>query len=287
MFRLTFQASGEVLRSPNLQQAMLEAQPDLADIIIEDYEAVQQDFLRLAGEEIRRRWIAKASSRLHSTLDAYVRGISQPVIRGNTVTVTIDNYDGASPDGNKFDPGKLPLMIEDGTGPFRLNDTITSSKTVGFTHSDPRGRALAGATALGDPYRGHWKFNSKQKLGGLQNKLIENVRKLRAGERMKPGVAPKLRARARPGPRVGGRHPGQTRLAAHKTDIYAGLTKTPTGEKRGPRNRLEGTTYRQMGPVSVTPDKWIHPGIVGYRLGEEVEREMDEVVATVLRIQGP
>jgi hypothetical protein len=276
MFRLTFNAAGQVLRSSNLQQYMLSQEPDLADIIIDEYEEHKQRFLELAGDEIRRRWIAKATQRLHSTLAAYVQGISQPVIRGDTVAVTIDNYESID------DSGKVPLMIEEGKGPYRLNDAITQNKVVNFTHTDPRSRqSVPGGSALGDPYRGHWRYNSKQKLGDLQDKLVSNVRKLRAGQRLKAGVAPKLRARARPGPRVGG---VKTRLVAHSTDIYAGLTKTAAGAKRGPRNRLEGSTFRTMVPASEEPGKWIHPGVTAYRIGDEVEREMDQVIATVIRI---
>jgi len=177
-------SSGRQMRvgGPDVGSYLRSVTSAISSQVVASIEEHEYEMLRRIGDRLRERWIEKASQRLNTTFESYIAGLSDPIIVGNTVTIRLADYG----EGD----GEVPMMIEEGRGPYALNAKITENKLIGFAHGDPRGGTPG--TPLGDPYKGHWKFRTSKSFAALQDKLIDQVRRLRSGERLKAGLVQSL-----------------------------------------------------------------------------------------------
>jgi hypothetical protein len=211
-------------------------------------------------EEARNEIVRLAMARLNTTADDYIAGLQVERITTK---------------GGWFSPdtithqvilvGMLPNMIEKGWPGGDMKPALLAGRnakvgkdgkrynTVPFRHM---GTNATGRN--GQPFGSQYREMLGQDWASRLGKSIEKMAKrLRPGQRLEAGHAPRLRAH-------------------HKTDLYAGL------HKRGQPRHTQYMTFRRVSENS-DPRAWLHPGIQPANLFPEVEAHIDRVSGAILR----
>lgn len=227
----------------------------------------------------RDKWLTLAGERLHTSRRDYVNGIQEVEIDGMTASVAL--------------VGQLPNMVEDGFSAFDMHTTLLGPnvpvvpagsglkgkhnildkqgqptgkywRTIPFRHQGPSTIGQGGGTPVGSQYVGMLGPEAAAKLG---RKIWRAAQKLGATTGM-PGVVPM--------PSSMGRLPeglAPKLMPHHSTDIYAGMLKMQKTYEGSTQNTY--TTFRRISDNQ--PSKWLHPGIEGAHLADEVEKYIEQV----------
>lgn len=193
----------------------------------------------------RAFWIQQAQQNLKTSRVDYIHGI-QPVYQQGTLAM-IDLL------------GTLPNMVEHGASGFDMRDTLLQFgdpgvrinkdgkkyRSIPFRHQTPGTQAQGGGQVMGDPYK-DVVADSK----ALGRKIHKHAKKLKTGERLQKGLAPKLKP-------------------FHTNDIYAGMQRVQQPKAKG-KGQVYYNTFRTISEDS-DPVKWQHPGIEPHHFLDAVE----------------
>ncbi len=217
------------------------------------------------AEAVRNEIVRMAHTKLHSTSQDYVLGV-MPVkyhfpsgsipMEGTPVVATIVLV------------GQLPNMLEAGWSGGDMKAALLGGKsaktaadgtryaTVPFRHGTPKasGRNFP---AMGSAHAGDLGKEIGKRVYGRARRLKPRTSEHR-GTHLPAGLAPKLRQH-------------------HKTDIYAGMTKT-----KGPGRSTQYRTFRRVSEKSA-PQSWIHPGIEPAGIFVAANDYASRVASTILK----
>lgn len=227
---------------------------------------VLQGVLISIADAARAKWIQLSFERLHTSQQEYTKGISRVKRKLGVAWIELN--------------GSFPNMIENGFSPFDLRETLLdpSKRGVRTSADGHRYRSIffrrggAGTTGRNAP-----KANDlyAAQLGERRAKAIgqaamNKARKLGPGEQLPEGVGGAHALKA------GERSPaGHVVQHGHKTDLFAGMTRTEQKTKGGKTQAVYGV-FRTIS--TGVPEGWIHPGYApGAHLAQEVERYMARV----------
>lgn len=263
----------------------------MSDLHPKDYR-ILVDAAGLHGEALAGRMMAlgmrahstirqSATRGLRSTRDAYLAGLQLPKMEQTLSRVTVIIELG----------GALSNMVEAGVDPFDLRDTLLRPgsrklrgptkaghyyRYVPFRHGTPGSNGRSGAPMgsqhgedgqgrLSRSFRGALDAHASKVLGrkiaGAARKLDPTLstadpkRKVRYGQGLEEGMAPKLRGR-------------------HATDLFAGMYRELKVYERAGVSRPAGYQYITFRTISTNPKadrydedqghrtkNWTHPGI--------------------------
>lgn len=203
---------------------------------------------------VREKWVEIASSELHATRQAYLESISPVRVEGERAAIELraDSEEGWL--ANAIEHGAPSWDMKQDFTPTGVTEDGALYARVKFTYGGERGNPKKGLRALGRPYG-------------------------RTGEAEADRVGRRVRrelGKAGGGPLK----PGQVGLPSmkptHKTDIYAGLT-------RSPGQIGVASLYRTLSENS-DPDSWIHPGFEPHDFLERAVQETDvDTIAAAIR----
>lgn len=229
-------------------------------------------------ESGRAHWIRKAGETLHSSRVDYINGIQAVVGGDGWASVSL--------------VGTLPVMVEEGASPYDMHDTLLGPnvpiagpgqrgkrvnaeggfyRSIPFRHQVPGTLGQGGGTPMGTQY-----FKGLADAAQRQRSLGRGVHK----------VAKTLAATTsnpRGGVSYGGRLPagvaGAQKLRPHhSTDLFAGMVRQEKTYARGTQN-----TYMTFRTISTSvPDKWLHPGMAGAHIAEDVARHVEQLAEQAL-----
>ena len=112
----------------------------LGDLLDELEGSEEEEILLAIGRKIRERWGQEAEISLHTSLGAYLAGLSEPILEGGGVAIELQD--------------EFPNWIESGHGPVDLRRTLLRSGLTGVKTSkagvryrdvpitDPRGETI-------------------------------------------------------------------------------------------------------------------------------------------------
>jgi hypothetical protein len=200
---------------------------------------------------LARRWRVTAEDNLSkNSAQAYVNAIEVKEVSGVRVVLEL--------------AGRRANMIEHGVKePIDMRDWLLApygltSRVIPFQHATPGTAGRRGAP-MGAAYA---KTLGKKEAEKLGRRVYSSARKLKEGERLEAGLAPKLKAQ-------------------HKTDIYAGMQRT----QKEPRSATEYTTYRTIS-LNSPADSWMYPTRPGEhiidKMLEEAQEDVRDAVSDVL-----
>lgn len=210
-----------------------------------------------------------ASQRLQSSKQEYLDGLRnaehkpvQGLPQGNVVaTLTLEGFIPNAIE-NGWDGGDMkPALLAGG----RTTKSGSRVAVVNFPMRTPGGGRRA-ASAMGNPYMPSFKIEegkvaktgveTQAEARALGRRVYQAASRLGPDDRLRAGMAPKLRSQ-------------------HKTDIYAGM-------KRQATNRSGAySTFRSVSSNS-DPSSWIHPGIEGHEFFQEAQRNIGDKVRLLL-----
>lgn len=240
---------------------------------------VVQGVLESVMSAARMFWIQGAQSRLSSSRRDYVGGI-QPVETGpGFAAVSL--------------VGALPLMVEEGASPFDMHDTLLGPdvpvasgpgqrgkrvtkdgkfyRAIPFRHQTPGTEGQGGGAVMGSQFVGPQGLESERIIAQvLGESVYRKARTLKPsiampgqatqwGGRLREGLAPKLKPH-------------------HATDIFAGMVKMQKTYGKATQNTYQ--TFRMISDN--VPDKWLHPGLPGIHLADEVSAYVERVAEEAL-----
>jgi len=225
----------------------------------------------------RAFWIKAAGEKLHSSSRDYIAGIQEVMQDEEGASITL--------------VGAWPVMLEEGTGPYDMHDTLLGPnvpvangpgekgkhrlkngggywRVIPMRHQTPGSAGVGGGAPMGSAY-----FKSlPQSLGDtLRSDLGSAIH--RAAKRLKPTTST-----PGGGTSWGGRLPAgvggvQKLKPHHSTDIYAGMVRSSKTYGKATQNTY--TTFRVISDA--VPGAWLHPGVPAANL-------LDDVAAHVARI---
>lgn len=216
----------------------------------------------------RVKWIQLAQSNLSSSKAEYIRGIQAVDGRGNIRTISL--------------VGWLPNAVEEGAEAVDLRETLLKNaptskegrryRAIPFQHGAPGGQGST-STPMGARYGPQSAHSRAFGSSGVMDKGHASQlgrRVYRAAKQLQSGQRLKTSERGRRG------FVQVPKLAPwHKTDIYSGMTKTPKAS-----GQSQYMTFRTISDAHSTG--WIHPGIRGRHLAEEVETHVQGLVAATI-----
>lgn len=219
----------------------------------------------------RARWIQLAGEKLHTSRRDYINGIQEIELKGLSASVEL--------------VGVLPNLIEDGMDPYDMHQTLLGPnvpvgspgkkqakgghyyRAIPFRHQTAGTIGQGGGVPMGAAYEGHPLVKSAAALG---RKVYSTAKKLspttghpggpvKYGGRLPAGLAPKLKEK-------------------HSTDIYAGMIRQEKVYKSATQSTY--TTFRTISDA--VPDKWLHPGIEGAHLADEVHQFLEKIAVKAI-----
>lgn len=232
----------------------LEKLPELVEAVLPDI-----------AEAVRAHIISRAHVELHTSSQDYVMGV-QPVkldmpgklTAGGQIYATI------------VLTGMIPNMIEQGWNGGDMKPVLLAGRnaktgkdgtrynTVPFRHGTP-GVTGRNMPEMGSQFRHVMKAQDAARLG---KRVHDAAKKLKPGQRLPAGMAPKLRSH-------------------HVTDIFASMVR-----QQGPARSTQYMTWRRVSDKS-DPRSWIHPGIVGRHLfrdaGQYAQTVASKIFAEAIR----
>lgn len=247
---------------------------DLSALIPEIALSVGPDVINRAISDImegaRAYWIQQASQRLHSTQRDYIDGIQVVEMADGSATITL--------------AGAWPNALEEGMASYDMREVFLGSKAgkkrrrnaagqyyrvIPFRHQTPGTAGSLGGAPMGSAYQGMLGAAGSAALGSAIHAAAKTLRATtttpsgtRWGGRLPAGMAPKLQPH-------------------HVTDIYAGMVRKKGSGKTG----TSYTTFRTISESN--PVGWIHPGLSGVHIGEDVSAYIERVApAAFLNVLG-
>lgn len=230
----------------------------------------------------RAKWIKLAREQLRSSKQDYIRGIQAIEGEGNTRYITL--------------LGMVPNMIEQGVEPFDLRTTLLGPgkghesasghryRAIPFRHGSAGSQGEAG-TPMGARYgpqgpqsrawaaEGHMDKGQAAKMG---QSIYRQAKRLQGRSRLPGSTSYSLDGRAR------GKSMIQVpKLASwHSTDIYAGMQRDRKTYQAATQSKY--MTFRTISEAN--PNGWIHPGITGRMLHQEVERQIGDLLGKTVQV---
>lgn len=216
----------------------------------------------------RAKLITIAGQRLNSTRMDYIQGV-QPIE---------DAEDGVA----LVLAGALPLMVEHGWDERSLHETLLGPGAKGsvrvskdgsryrfvpFRHKTPGASNDQGGLRMGSAYGASPNPLSRARpknvvadAAGLGKAVHKAAKKLKPGQALAPGLAPKLRDH-------------------HAADIYAGMRKVQQAVSDGKGGVTFQNTYMTFRTISERKKgpHWFHPGIEARNFFQEVEGYVQKV----------
>ena len=242
---------------------------DLSGLIEKFPVIISDEMVRMVMNQIANaahaKWVQLAADGLQSSRTDYIQGIQPVVLKDKTATIQL--------------VGTLPTMIELGWEGGFLHETLLDEEFRGVRISQDGSRYRAIPFRHKAPTSGHQggqpmgsQFIQKAKSMAaphatvadavkLGKKVHRAAKKLQPGQRLKAGLAPKLRPH-------------------HTTDIFAGMkvNKQPVGAgKAVSGHQRTYTTFRTISDA--VPDKWFHPGIAPRDYAEDVAEHVGKIAA--------
>lgn len=224
----------------------------------------------------RAKWIALARSELGSSKEDYIRGIQPIESKPGERVITLTGW--------------LPNSVESGIGGWDLRMTLLGGgkgkrsagggyyRPIPFRHATPGSAGLAGAP-MGSQYgpRGRLSLGAGgQMSAGSAREMGDSI--YQAAKRLRPSKQAQARARTSWGERL--RAGMAPKLKPHHaTDIFAGMVKV-----RHTYAKRAGTKYMTFRTISTKVGAgWMHPGIVGRHLAEQVETWIEGAAPKMLQ----
>ena len=99
----------------------------------------------------------------------------------------------------------------------------------------------------------------KGQAAELGRRIYSIAKKLKPGQKMQRGMAPRL-------------------APWHKTDLFAGMRRTP--KKYRSVSQASYQTFRTISEAN--PTGWIHPGIQGHQLAPQVEEHIRTIIPAAI-----
>jgi len=263
--------------------------PDIL-LMLED-ESVIQGALSDIMAQARAKWLKLAGERLHSTQQAYLQGtngvggLGAARVYKRTASLSLT--------------GVFPNMLENGASAFDMHEGMLGSGKAKVSKDGNRYRAIpmrqqtpgtvgvGGGKPMDRAYAGHpmgekaaaklgRKIHKKSMELGRPGETIPNSdgkKYGKYGERLKAGLAPILRAHEDK-VTIGGVERVRT---PHATDIFAGMHH---GTRK---NHGQHQTFRIISDAE--PDKWLHPGLPGVHIADDVQRHIEKHVENALLLR--
>jgi hypothetical protein len=206
------------------------------------------------------RWLSLANQRLHRTREAYLAGLSPPVLtssatkKGETISATISLV------------GQVPNYVENGLEAYDMRSTHLKGRTsrvIRFDYVLPGAQASAQASPLGAAYRGMLGAAGAKRLG----RAVAQESLRRGGTALPAGVG------------------GAQRLRPfHKSDLYHGLVASELSASGavGPAGAPTFSTFRTIS-VNSDPAAWHHPGIPAHHLMDQVVEDLPELASAAIQ----
>lgn len=222
-------------------------------------------------EGARSKLITLAGEHLNSTRMDYIQGIQPLEFDEDGVALVLS--------------GAIPMMVEHGWDARQLHETLLRGpgvnkasikktadgkryRSIPFRHKTP-GAGAQGGQPMGSAYGGYQSPMSRaapktvvKDAAGLGKRVHKAAKKLGEGQRLPPGMAPKLRPH-------------------HSTDIYAGMKANlqPVQKAGGaPGQVAHQRTYTTFRTISENvTNKWYHPGIEARNFFDKVESYVQKV----------
>lgn len=229
--------------------------PDRAAILIQLAEAAHAFWARLA------------LTRLDSSRQDYLNGLQPVVLEDGAATIML--------------VGKLPNMIENGASAFDMHLGLLKEglagvrtgadgsryRSVPFRHKTPGvatgilGTPMGGAFAPRGPLSRRLIPPAGVNHAAIGSSVYKDAKKLKPGQALKEGYAPKLSEK-------------------HTTDIYAGMRKLSQPIKGGKSQ----STYMTWRTISTKqPDKWQHPGLTPRHFAGEVRQYVEAIASDAIK----
>jgi len=236
-------------------------------------QAVLDDLAALA----RAKWIRLAQQSLHSSKRDYIAGIQPVMTEGNTRVITL--------------VGQLANMVEQGADAWDLRETLLQGQGVKTNAEGQRYRAIpfrhgtpGSAGSTGTPMGRRYGPQGPQSRAWAASGHFDQGQAAKLGKAVY-AAAKALKQRQRLG---GGKRTivdmGQNKLRVpklapwHSTDIYAGMRKERKTYKKATQTQY--TTFRTISEAN--PEGWIHPGIQGRHLAQQVEQHVEGMIGKVV-----
>ncbi|HUV65957.1 MAG TPA: hypothetical protein VMW24_18830 [Sedimentisphaerales bacterium] len=218
------------------------------------------------AEGARAKWISLARSELTSAKEDYIRGIQPVESKPGERVITL--------------VGWLPNSVESGIGGYDMRMTLLGPgkgkrnasggyyRAIPFRHGTPGSQGLAGAP-MGSQHAGQMGSERARQMGQDIWDVAKRLRPSKQaqprsrtswGDRLRAGMAPKLKPH-------------------HKTDIFAGMVKV-----KHTYQKASGNKYMTFRTISTSnPEGWMHPGITGRHLSEQVEAWIERTAPVMLK----
>lgn len=217
----------------------------------------------------RSKLVSLAGEKLRSSRMDYLQGIQPLAVDEDGVALVL--------------AGALPLMVEHGWDERSLHETLLHNpaargkvretadgkryRFIPFRHKTP-GTTHQGGQPMGSQYGPAGALSKARPknvvadTASLGKRIHKAAKKLKAGQSLPSGLAPKLRD-------------------DHSTDIFSGMrVNLQSVQKRGGAPGQVGfqRTYVTFRTISdAQPDKWHHPGIAARNFFDDVERYVRDV----------
>jgi hypothetical protein len=206
-----------------------------------------QQLVQGVASRAHQRWIQLIGERLQSSRLAYRAALHPPEEDGaGRMVIRLGG------EGHQF-----AVMVEEGASAYDLRDTILKGRDyvrVPFRHRGADTGFGAPGVPAGFPFIASQGKEDALRLG---RRVMRAAKKLGAGQRLPPGLAPKLKT-------------------GHTTDIFAAMARIRESGKKGAASRF--LTWRTISKKQHSGDStWMHPDITPKRLLDEVLADLDEI----------
>lgn len=207
-----------------------------------------------------QRWRELVGQRLQTSRSAYLSGLVTPRFsqQGRRAVIKLR--------------GEFAHMLEEGAPPYDMRTALLKDgqpyRDIPFRHRSPGSNFAAPGMPMGYQFRLKLGEEQAAKLGRRVMRKARQLGKDGRGargfasgggiyrERLKAGLAPLLK-----------RH--------HATDIFAGMAKIRTSDRKGASNRY--VTWRRISATEGKGSTWMHPGIRPHHLLDQVVADLDEM----------
>lgn len=235
---------------------------------------IVESSVELVTQEVYRQWNLSATSKLNSTRNDYLNGLS--IIKNSEFSQTI------------LLAGKLPNMIEKGASAFDMKLGFQKSKNVTLTEKrDKHGNVISTGWYLTIPFRHGTPgiVGENAAFSGIMPQQVYDTAKkfgvVKSSDLKGSDAIPRTRKQIDLPSRV---IPAYT----HKSSIYEGIQKKSAAYKSVIQNTY--VSFRRVSDKS-DPNAWWHKGIPAYNLSAEavantdvstiVENNVDEILKSL------
>lgn len=248
--------------------------PPEIQTLLDDPEALIEAVLDDVSESALLKWRTLASQQLHTSKADYLDALQPIETRPGERVLSL--------------VGWLAEAVETGLESYDLKVVLLRNakrrsaaghryQAIPFRHATPGASTGQAGVQMGARYGPVHKQSlatpgalSQGAAAVLGKKVYSFAKKLRGNKRLAPGTG------------------GAKRLAAwHTTDLYAGMTKRSQKRPGGKRQTAGYMTFRMVSEnpaIANVQDKWLHPGIQGRHLADQVADHAAALVTPAIQM---